>query len=360
LNHQGFTLIDPHGDVAERTVASIPSGRRSDLVYFNLPDRSPPFGFNPLIGVAPTTRPLAAAGLLDAFRTVWRDFWGPRLEHVLRNALLALLDQPAPTLADLPRLLADARYRKNAMLRVGNPIVRQFWLEEYEGYPTRLRAEAIAPLQNKLGAFLSDRTLHTLLTHPRGALDLRRLMDNRGILIVNLAKGRIGHDAASLFGSLMVSQLSVAAMGRANVLEQDRPDFWVHLDEFQTLAGAGLAPMLAELRKYRVGLTLANQHLDQLDPVVREAILGNAGTLVCFRLGPSDAELIEQEFKPEFRSTDLVNLPNRHIYIRLMAAGTISRPFSAETLPIDYHCGLPDAPALGNRHYNRQVPFPRA
>jgi len=340
LNGQGLALFDPHGDLVERLAAWIPAPRRQDLVYFNVPDASLAFGFNPLAAVPPGRRAVAASGMLDVFKKIWADSWGPRLEHILRNALYALLDQPEATLADILRLLDDEKFRKRAAERVANPQVRGFWLREFEGYPKAFRAEAIAPIQNKVGAFLADLKLRAILTEARSSLDLRAIMDGGRLLLVNLAKGRIGDDTAALLGALLVSQIGIMALGRADVPEHKRRDFFVYLDEFHAFTTLSLASMLSELRKYRVGLVLAHQYLSQLDEQVRDAVLGNVGTLVCFRVGAVDAEVLEKEFYPEFRTTDLVSLPNYHIYLRLMIDGRVSRPFSAETIPLWPTTGL--------------------
>ncbi len=329
---EGVALLDPHGDLIERVLAAVPEKRRADLTYFNVPDTNSPLGFNPLESVPPQKRPLAASGLLEVFKKIWADSWGPRLEHILRNSLLALFDQPDATLADIGRLLDDRIFRRQAMTMVASPQVREFWLREYESYPARFRAEAIAPLQNKVGAFLSHPVLHAILTQERSAFDLRQVMDEGKILLVNLAKGKIGEDGASLLGALLVSRIGLTALSRAEVPEAERRDFHVYLDEFHTFTTLSLANMLSELRKYRVNLVLAHQYLSQLDPQVRDAVLGNVGTHVVFRLGLADAEILEKEFWPELKAGDLISLPNHHIYLKLMIDGVVSRPFSGETL----------------------------
>ncbi|HET8548424.1 MAG TPA: type IV secretion system DNA-binding domain-containing protein [Bryobacteraceae bacterium] len=331
-NGEGLALLDPHGDLVERVLAAVPDRRQSDLVWFDVPNATRPLGFNPLEKVSPEKRPLAASGLLDVFKKLWADSWGPRLEHILRNALLLLLDQPDATLADVLRLLDDRAYRRTAAMNTANGAVRTFWLREYESYPERFRIEAIAPIQNKVGAFLSNPILNRIVTQPRSAFDPRQVMDSGGILLVNLAKGRIGEDAAALLGALLVSRIGVTALSRAEIPEQDRRDFYVYLDEFPNFTTLSLAGMLAELRKYRVNLILAHQHLSQLDPQIRDAILGNVGTTIAFRLGIGDAELLEPEFAPEFRAADLASLPNYNLYVKLMVNGLVSRPFSAETI----------------------------
>jgi hypothetical protein len=313
-------------------LACVPEERRADLIYFNVSDRAQPLGFNPLEYVPAPQRPLAASQLLEAFKKLWSEFWGPRTEHILRNALLALLDQPEATLSDILRLLDDSAFRKRIAERVANSQVRHFWLQEYESYTKRFRLEAIAPLQNKVGAFLANPLLQQILTQPKSSFVMREVMDSGKILLVNLAKGRIGEDTAALLGALLVAKVGLAALSRADVPEGNRRDFYLYMDEFQTFTTLSLATMLSELRKYRAGLILAHQYLSQLDLPVREAILGNVGTIIAFRLGAFDAQILEKEFYPEFSALDLTSLPNYHIYLKLMVEGVASRPFSAETL----------------------------
>jgi len=338
---QGLALLDPHGDLVENVVAHVPDVRKSELICFNVPDRANPLGFNPLERVPAPQKPLAASALLEAFKKIWADFWGPRMEHVLRNALLALLDQPQATLADILRLLDDRTFRRVAAERVANAQVRNFWLREYESYPAYFRAETIAPIQNKVGAFLANPVLNEIVTQPKSAFDMRRVIDDGKILLVNLAKGKIGEDTATLLGALLVTKIAVAALSRANMQQEDRRDFFVYLDEFHTFTTLSLATMLSELRKYRVGMILAHQYLSQLDPQVMDAVLGNVGTIITFRVGASDAQTLEKEFSPEFSALDLTTLPNYHIYLKLMVNGMVSRPFSAETVKTQLPGALP-------------------
>lgn len=330
---QGLALLDPHGDLVEKIAAKIPERRKDDLIYFNVPDDTRTFAFNPLERVDPQRRSLAAAGLLEAFKKLWSDSWGPRLEHILRNALLALYDQPEATLSDVLRLLEDDAFRRNAALRIHNAQVRGFWLREYEAYPSRFRVEAIAPIQNKVGAFLSDPRLHRILVQPRSSFNLRNVMDEGKILLVNLSKGKIGEDTAALLGALLVTSIGLAALSRAEVPEQERRDFYLYLDEFQSFTTLSLAKMLSELRKYRMGMVLAHQYLSQLDEQIRDAVLGNVGTLIAFRVGMSDAEILAKEFYPTFSAGDLIRLSNHHVYLKLMIDGMPSEPFSARTIP---------------------------
>ncbi|HQU07604.1 MAG: hypothetical protein B7X04_01515 [Parcubacteria group bacterium 21-54-25] len=330
---RGLALLDPHGDLVERLAAQVPPARRETCIYMDAPDPHQPYGYNPLKQVAPEKRPLAAAGMLEVFKKMWEDAWGPRMEHILRNALLALLDYPDATLLDLPRLLDEREFRRRVGRTTTNPQVAEFLLREYERYTPRMRSEAIAPIQNKVGAFLADPTLRRILCAPEKPIGVRRLMDEGGVvLLVNLSKGRLGEDAAHLLGGLLVTTIGLAAFSRAEVPERERRPFFLYLDEFQHFTTLALVTMASELRKYGVGMVLVHQYLDQLAPEIRHAVLGNVGTVISFRVGPHDAPFLAREFAPTFSTEDLVNLPNHHIYLRLMIDGTPSRPFSARTL----------------------------
>jgi len=330
---EGFTLLDPHGDLVERIAQAIPPHRRKDLIYFDVSDPDQPYGYNPLKRVAPEKRSLAASGILEVFHKTWGErAWGQRMEHILRNALLLLLEQPEATLADLLTLIRDEAFRKNAAKNCTNKQVREFWLLEFPKY-SRFSAEAVAPIQSKVSAFLSDPTLCRVLTTPKEPIHIRKLMDEGKILLVNLAKGKLGEDSAALLGGLLVTTIGLAAFSRADIAEKDRKPHWLYMDEFQSFTTLSLANMLSELRKYKVGMVLAHQYLHQLDPDIRHAVLGNAATLIAFRLGAPDAAFIAREFNPVFTGTDVLKLPNYHIYLKLLIDGEPSKPFSATTLP---------------------------
>ena len=333
LEHgHGFVLIDPHGDLVKEVLRYARLIPQREIRYLDAGDPACPLGLNPLASRPGRMRMLAASGVLEAFKGLWIDSWGPRLEHILRNVLLALVELPDTTFADATRLMEEPTYRRHAAAYLTNPAVRRFWTQEYELYPARLRAEAIAPLQNKLGAFLTSPVLTRILVHPLQQIDLRDVMDKGQVLLVNLAKGRIGSDTAALLGALIVAEIATAGMSRADTPPEQRRDFFVYLDEFQNIGGLALVNMLSELRKFRAGLVLAHQYMAQLDPRVRDAVLGNVGTIISFRVGMTDAEILEKEFYPDFTARDLVSLPNRHIYLRLMIDGQVSKPFSAVTL----------------------------
>ena len=326
-NGEGVAVIDPHGDPVEKVFGAIPEGRKTDVIYLNAPDPAQPYGFNPVGNCPADKRPLAASGLIEVFKKIWFDAWGPRMEYILRNAVLALLDRPDSTLADMPRLFDAKSFRRAALFYSRNDHVRHFWLMEYEKYPARLKAEAIAPIQNKVGTFLAHPLLRRILTEPKTDLRMRSIMDEGKILLVNLSKGRIGEDGTALLGALIVSRIGLAGLSRANTPEENRKDFYLYLDEFQTFTTLSLANMLSELRKYQLNLILAHPFLTQLQPELRSAILGNVGTIISFRIGAEDAEILEMEFAPDLRAVDFVNLPNYHVYLRLMIDRLVSRGF---------------------------------
>lgn len=329
---RGCALLDPHGDLVERLVAALPVHRQSDLIYFNVPDPKLPYGYNPFAPVSAELRPLVASGLIEILKKMWDDSWGVRMEHILRNTIFALLDQPSARLPDILRMLTDKNFRYQAVKNIQNEQVRTFWHDEFPKYSLRYQADGIAPIQNKVGAFLTDPKLQHIFTRSDGQLRLRSIMDDGKILLVNLAKGRIGEDSAALLGGLLVTSLGLAAFSRANIPEEERRPFYIYLDEFQNFTTLSLANMLSELRKYGAAVVTAHQYLHQLDLDIREAVLGNTGTLISFRLGARDAPFIAREFAPAFDAVDLIRLPNHHIYLRLLVDGAPLLPFSATTI----------------------------
>lgn len=331
----GFALLDPHGDMVKKIKANIPWSRRDDVIDFDAADPNQPYGFNPLANVQVEKRPLACSGLIQVFKHLWSDSWGPRLEHILRNCLLSLLDYPQANLADILKLLADKDFRNEVIRFIQNERVKDFWLKEYNKYPERLRAEAVSPIQNKVGAFLSHPLLQRILTNPEKPLSLRKVMDEGKILLVNLAKGSIGEDTSNLLGSLLISRFDLAALSRADQPENERKDFTLFLDEFHNFTTSSLILMLSELRKYKLSLVVCNQYLSQIETPIRDAILGNVGTMIIFRIGAVDGEMLAPEFAPYFSISDFTNLPNYHIALKLMIDGKVSQPFSAVTLKPD-------------------------
>jgi DNA helicase HerA-like ATPase len=332
---RGFALVDPHGDLVQQLASRVFEECPERLVYLNAADPWQPFGYNPLRRVHDDKISLAVSGLLETFKKIWPDAWGVRMEHVLRNSLFALLERNDSTLPDILRLYSDEKFRKEVVKGLRNEVVKRFWTDEFENYPARLRAEACVPIQNKLGALLADPTLRRILVEPQVDLHFRRLMDEGLILLVNLSKGRLGEGSALVLGSLIVSTIGLAAFSRAEIDEADRKPFFMYLDEFHNFTTLMLANMMSELRKYGLGLVLAHQYLHQLEPEIRHAVLGNAGTIVSFRVGPEDATLLADEFQPTFGVLDLLRLPNRSIYLKLMIDGTPSAPFSADTAAIE-------------------------
>jgi type IV secretory pathway TraG/TraD family ATPase VirD4 len=331
LGH-GLALVDPHGDLVERVAAGVAPARQSDVIYLNAADPNQPYGYNPLRHVRDDRIALAASGLMEVFQKMWPEAWGVRMEHILRNLLMALLEQPQASMADILRLIGDKKFRGEVIKSLRNEAVRNFLEKEYERFTFGYRADGVAPIQNKVGAFLADPMLNRILTAPAIDLHVRRIMDEGKVLLVNLAKGRIGDDSSSLLGGLLVTTIGLAAYTRADSPPQERRDFFVYIDEFQSFTTLALANMLSEMRKYRVGFTVAHQYLHQLEPDIRHAVLGNAGTLISFRVGAEDAPYLAREFEERFEQSDLLRLENYHIYLKLMIDGMPSKPFSARTI----------------------------
>ena len=333
LAGNGMALFDPHGDLAERLYAWVPESRRSDVIYLNVPDPEQPFGFNPLENVPPLRRSLAANGITETLKKLFDDAWGVRLEYILRSALLLLLEQPEATLADVVRLFHEKEFRKEAADRVTNEQVKYFWTTEFEKFG-RHRSEAVTPIENKLGSLLVDPFVSRILTIKKSTFNPREAMDNGKVLIVNLAKGKIGEAPAMLFGGLLVTMLGLSGLARADTPQKARRDFFMYLDEFQTFTTLALVNMLSELRKYGVGLVLANQFMDQIDAELRSAILGNVGTLVVFRVGAVDAVRLVKELLPELEPYELTLLPNRMFWIRPLVEGQSVEAFTGETITL--------------------------
>jgi hypothetical protein len=334
LAGSGIALFDPHGDLAERIVGWLPESRQADLIYLDVPNPEQPFGFNPLEGVPALRRSVAANGIVEAMKKLFADSWGIRLEYILRNSLLLLLDQPTATIADVLRLFHEPEFRKEAANRASNEQVRRFWTTEFEAYPGRFRAEAISPIENKLGSFLVDPFVSRILTTQKSTFEPRQVMDEGKLLIVNLAKGKIGEAPAMLFGGLLVTALGLAGLARADTPHNARRDFFIYLDEFQSFTTLSLANMLSELRKFALGLVLACQFVEQTAPEIRSAILGNVGTLIVFRVGASDAAKLAKELRSDLAVEDLTLLPNRSFWIRLIVHGEAWPPFTGETIAL--------------------------
>lgn len=333
LAGRGVGLVDPHGDFAEKILHFIPENRVNDVIYFNPADVDNPIGFNPLEKIGDEHHHMVASGLMAIFKKIWPDVWSARMEYILNNALLSLLEYPGSTLLGIMRLLTNKEYRQTVVSRLTDPIIKSFWIDEFAKYTQRLEAEATAAILNKVGQFVANPLIRNIIGQPHSTIDIRKIMDEGKIFIANLSKGRMGEDNSALLGAMLITKMQLAAMSRVNVPEKDRRDFYLYIDEFQNFSTESFANILSEARKYRLSLVLAHQYVEQLEDEVRSAVFGNVGTIVCFRIGAEDAEFVEKEFEPEFVANDLVNLSKHNIYIKLMIDGISSRPFSAETLP---------------------------
>jgi hypothetical protein len=329
----GLAIIDPHGDLADHLLNFIPKRRIDEIIYFNPSDLDYPIAFNPLEKVDRDHHHLVASGLISVFKKIWYESWGPRMEHILRNAILSLLDYPGSTLLDIPLILVDKDFRKKVLEKVANPQVRNFWVTEFERYSSYFRSEAISPIQNKVGHFLSTPLVRNIVGQAQSSMDFRKIMDEGKVLIVNLSKGKIGEDNCGLLGAMIVTKIQLAALSRGDMPENKRKSFYLYVDEVHNFLTLSFADILSEARKYGLSLILAHQYIEQLDEKIRSAIFGNVGTLIAFRVGARDAQFLKNEFNPVFDETDLVNLPNYHIYLKLMIDGVTSRPFSAITIP---------------------------
>ncbi len=334
---EGLCVVDPHGELVESLLTMIPENRMDDVIYFNPSDTDFHMGFNVLEIVDPKYKHLVASGLMGIFTKMWANVWSSRMEYILNNCILALLDTPGSTLLGVPRLLVDKNYRKEIVNNITDPVVKAFWVQEYEAWQEKFRNEAIAPIQNKVGQFLSTAIVRNIIGQQKSTIDVYDIMNSKKIFLVNLSKGRIGEDNSSLLGGMIITKIQLAAMERVRIKEEERQDFYLYVDEFQNFVTDSFASILSEARKYRLNLIIAHQYIDQLvvesSATVRDAVFGNVGSMIVFRVGARDAEFLEQEFEPEFIPQDFVMLPNYHTYLKLMVDGMTTRPFSAKTLP---------------------------
>jgi len=329
---KGLAVIDPHGDVAETLKSNIPIHRKQDLIYFD-PSVPNPVAFNPLHGVHPNYHHLVASGLVSVFKKIWGDTsWGPRMEYIFRFVLLTLLEYPDATLLDIQPLLTDTLHRDKILAYVQNEHTIAFWQKEFLKYSPTLRAEAISPILNKTGLFLTSIPLRNVVGQKTRGFRMQQMLDGSKILICNLSKGKIGEDACTLLGSMLVTSIQLAALYRAKQEAHKRIPFFLYIDECQTFTTQSFSDMLAEARKYGLGVFMANQFLDQLHEKIRAAIFGNCGTIISFRVGANDAELLAKEFYPTFDAIDLVHLPRYSMYLKLMIDGATSVPFSAMSI----------------------------
>lgn len=329
---KGLCLIDPHGDLVEEVLNAVPSYRTNDTILFDAADSLHPMAFNLLDCPRPEQKPLVVSGIIGAFKKMFGEFWGPRLEYIFRNTLLALIDCPNTTLLSVQRFLIDSSYRKFVLSHCTDASVRDYWEMEYTRMPLKLQAEAISPIQNKVGQFTLSPQLRNIIGQPKSALHMREIMDEGKVLLVNLSKGRLGEDASSLLGSLLITHIQMAALSRADQSEYERKDFHLYVDEFQNFATDSFATILSEARKYKLGLTVANQYLAQLSEGTLHALFGNVGSMVCFQCGAKDAELLSEQLGGEVNPQELMRLPKFHAYTRLLIDGHPSRPFSMSTM----------------------------
>lgn len=329
----GIGLVDPHGDFAEKILDFIPANRINDVVYVNPSDLEFPIGFNILEVRNEEQKHLVVAGLMGIFKKIWPDVWSARMEYILNNTLLALIEYPGSTLLGINRILSDKKYRRKVVAKVKDPVIKSFWNVEFAGYTEKYAQEAVAPIQNKIGQFLSANVIRNMVAQVKSTIDIRKLMDEGKIIIMNLSKGRIGEDNSRLLGGMLITKIQLAAMERVDTPEAMRRDFFLYVDEFQNFATPSFANILSEARKYRLSLIMAHQYVKQLDEIVADAVFGNVGTIISFRIGGADAETLAKEFAPVFLEEDLVNLPKFQIFLKLMIDGVSSSPFSAMTLP---------------------------
>ncbi len=343
---RGIGIIDPHGDLSEIILDYIPNRRMNDVVYLEPFDTERPFSLNVLEVRNKQQRDLVSSGIVSIFYKIYGDSWGPRLEYILRNVILTLLETPGATLVDILRLLTDVNFRKKLVDTLQDPVIKSFWQNEFARMPESMKAEAVSPIQNKVGQFVSSRMIRNIVGHEKSSINLEEIMNDGKILILNLSQGKLGEDNAALLGAMIITQIQLAAMNRAFIPEEQRRDFFLYVDEFQNFATSSFIKILSEARKYRLALTLANQYSDQLDIHVQKAIYGNVGTLMSFVVGAADAYTLTKEFAEIYTENDLVSLGKHEVVIKLSIDNMTSAPFPATTLPL---------PALKNDNRDKIV-----
>jgi len=329
LYGNGMCIIDVHGDLISSVVQQITNNRIQDVVYLDATNPNLQLGYNPLRKVSYEKRALVASNILEVFQRLWgNQGWGVKLSHILRNTLLTLLDQPSTNFSDVIKILHDSEFRNQCLPNIVNPDIKNFWTKEFKNYGKT----DLVPIYNKLGGMLAYPSVKRILIDNKKQISIRSIMDKKQILLVNLSKGSIGADASYILGSLLLTSLSSSAFSRIDTPENKREYFFVYLDEFQNYTNLSMIEMLSELRKFKIGIIMAHQYISQLDVKIRDAVLGNVGTIVCFRLGQADAKFMEREFSPVFETFDFVNLSNYDIYLKLMIDGRPSTAFSATTV----------------------------
>jgi hypothetical protein len=334
-NGEGLAFLDPHGGTAEKLLEYIPEDRIKDVIYFAPFDIDYPISFNVMEDVGADKRHLVASGLMSSFKKIWADAWSARMEYILNNTILALLEYPGATLLGVNRVLADKEFRKKVVENISDPSVKSFWVDEFAKYTDRFAAEATPAIQNKVGQFTSNPLIRNIIGQSKSSFDIRKAMDEKKILIMNLSKGRIGEQNANLLGAMLITKIYLAAMSRADLSADTlakKANFYLYVDEFQSFASDSFADILSEARKYKLNLTIAHQYIEQMSEAVRAAVFGNVGTMIVFRVGSFDAQIFEKEFAPQFTADDIVNLGQYQMYLRLMIDGVGSKPFSARGL----------------------------
>lgn len=334
-HNEGYAIIDPHGDFAMNNMRFIPENRLKDVIYFNPADTEFPLGFNPLEVYDPAKKSNISSEVIGVLKRMFGDSWGPRLEYILRYSILALLDRPDPTMLDITRILTDGEFRKDTLTYCKDPSVLQFWKQEFGQWSEKQVNEAIAPVLNKVGAFTANPIIRNIIGQPKSTFDIRKIMDEGKILVVNLSKGLIGEDNASILGSFLVTKIQLAAMSRSDIERiEDRRPFHLYVDEFQNFATDSFAVILSEIRKYGLTLTVANQYVSQMTDSVKDAVFGNVGSMISFRVSVEDAPILAKQFEPQFDASDLMGLNNRHFVMSMIINGEKSTPFSATTLTL--------------------------
>lgn len=331
---RGVAIIDPHGDLSDIILNYVPASRMNDVIYFNPNDRDRPIRLNVLEVKNPAQRELIVSGIVAIFNKLYGHSWGPRLEYILRNTLLALSEIQGMTLVDVPRLLTDRVFRHDAMAKLKDPVIKRYFENEFDKMPEKMLQESIAPILNKVGQFVSSPMIRAIIERPSSSIDMEEIMNDGKILIANLSQGKIGEDNAALIGAMLITKFQLAAMNRVDRSEAERRDFYLYVDEFQNFATSSFIKILSEARKYKLNLTMANQYMAQIPIEVQKAILGNAGSIISFTIGADDARIIMKEFGDVFSDKDLVNLENYQIAVRLMVDAMSGRAFVARTLPL--------------------------
>ncbi len=335
FHNQGYAIIDPHGDFAINNMKFIPGSRLNDVVYFNPADTAYPLGFNPLEVTNPNQKTNISSEVIGVLKRMFGDSWGPRLEYILRYTILALLDRPETTMLDITRMLTDKNFRKETLGYCRDTVVLQFWNVEFASWNDKFVAEAVAPVLNKVGAFTANPIIRNIIGQPKSTFNIRQIMDEGKILIVNLSKGLIGEDNAAILGSFLVTKIQLAAMSRSDIPDiRDRRPFYLYVDEFQNFATDSFATILSEARKYGLNLTVANQYISQMNETVRDAVFGNVGTMISFRVSADDAPILAKQFEPNFEAVDLLQMHNRNFVINMVIGGEKTPAFSARTLEL--------------------------